>query len=260
MLVWKPFSVRLLWLAVTGLSVIYAICMFIAPVFIWRGSWTDIQEVWDRWQALNVGVLAFLASIIALRTVRLQERARARREFDAARAFLSQALSDLAEYCHECAILLIDARARSAGRVTDVIDRDWLIPVFPEDTYRTFDRIIQTAQATEAGYVATMISELQVHRSRIRGLVQRGSRGTELNRLTAHSATSYLAALVMIRAKIDVLLPFSRSEVPTINPHISERDIYTALRLLGLFPEQESELLELAEKLRQRYLAQFSVH
>ena len=42
----------------------YVYSMFIVPFQQSQGNWEYVQNVWDRWQGLNVGVLALVSSII----------------------------------------------------------------------------------------------------------------------------------------------------------------------------------------------------
>lgn len=46
----------------------YLVAMLAYPWWSEKGDWDGVQAVWDRWQALNVGVLAFTASVIAFYT------------------------------------------------------------------------------------------------------------------------------------------------------------------------------------------------
>lgn len=46
------------------LLLIYIIAMFIVPWLRFK-NWDSVQAVWDRWQTLNAGALAFLASVLA---------------------------------------------------------------------------------------------------------------------------------------------------------------------------------------------------
>jgi hypothetical protein len=44
---------------------LYAFCMLIWPWIAGCGDWGYVQNVWNRWQSLNVGMLAFISSITA---------------------------------------------------------------------------------------------------------------------------------------------------------------------------------------------------
>lgn len=61
-------------LSMGGLA--YVCSMFVAPIFQGDFSWGYVQAVWDRWQGLNVGVLAFAASLTAFSISRGKERRR----------------------------------------------------------------------------------------------------------------------------------------------------------------------------------------
>ena len=224
--------------------------MFFAPLIQGRGDWGYIQMVWDRWQALNVGMLALVASLIALRTVTMQERERARRELISSRAFLPQALSDLAEYCFESARFLEQAKLyRATQDETGQVTTAPRIPEFPADVYTTFDRCIRAAPHREGGYITSLVHELQVHRSRLRSFRLGGESAGDQVRVHQLTTVAYLAALILIRARIDVLLPWARSDVQTIDSRLTEANMVTALKLLGFVPEMQREAMELSFKL-----------
>ncbi len=67
----------------------YLFAMFIYPLCS-EDSWKDIQAVWDRWQALNVGVLAFAASVTAFYISHYKLEKQQERDFIATRAFFAK--------------------------------------------------------------------------------------------------------------------------------------------------------------------------
>lgn len=85
------------------LLAIYLFSMFIYPWIDGGGSWTHVQAVWDGWQTLNAGALAFLASLIAFNIAKFNENVQREREFVAAKSFLPSTLSTLMEYCSQSA-------------------------------------------------------------------------------------------------------------------------------------------------------------
>jgi hypothetical protein len=58
---------KILYLLLCCLGLAYLVAMFVAPWVISRGNWGHVQQVWDRWQGLNVGALALTASIVGLK-------------------------------------------------------------------------------------------------------------------------------------------------------------------------------------------------
>lgn len=49
----------------------YVLSMLVYPSIV--GDWNHVHSVWYTWQSLNTGVLAFVASILALNAVRYSE-------------------------------------------------------------------------------------------------------------------------------------------------------------------------------------------
>ncbi len=76
----------------------YFLCMVVIPVIQSGFEWNAVQGIWDRWQSLNVGMLALIASVIAFQITRYKENRQSARDFRAARAFLPDTLSKLTSY------------------------------------------------------------------------------------------------------------------------------------------------------------------
>ena len=77
---------------------LYVSSMFIYPWFALEWRWSSVEDVWDRWQSLNVGMLALISSITAFNIGRYNAEKQRKREFMASKAFLPDALSNLASY------------------------------------------------------------------------------------------------------------------------------------------------------------------
>ena len=73
-------------------TIIYFSCMLLYPWIDGNFYWSHVQDIWDRWQSLNVGVLAFISSIIAFNISRFNANKQREREFTAAKAFLPMTL------------------------------------------------------------------------------------------------------------------------------------------------------------------------
>lgn len=60
-------------------------------------SWDvkQVQSIWHHWQALNVGMLAFMSSLVTFYISKFNANNQRERNFVAARAFLPEALSEL---------------------------------------------------------------------------------------------------------------------------------------------------------------------
>ena len=77
----------------------YVYSMFIVPFQQSQGNWEYVQNVWDRWQGLNVGVLALVSSIIFFKASFYKVEQERKQNFIAARAFLPEVFSELIYYC-----------------------------------------------------------------------------------------------------------------------------------------------------------------
>ena len=94
----KNFNIRIInWIGALILG-IYLYSMVIFPLFEGNFSWKYLQSVWHSWQGLNVGILAFVSSVIALNISRYNANKQRERNFIAARAFLPEAFSELTKY------------------------------------------------------------------------------------------------------------------------------------------------------------------
>ena len=64
----------------------YIISMALLPWINQEFKWAGVQDVWDRWQTFNAGVLAFFASVIAFNIARYTDNQKRQRQFVAARS------------------------------------------------------------------------------------------------------------------------------------------------------------------------------
>jgi hypothetical protein len=79
-------------------AILYAFCMLVWPWISGCGDWGYVQGVWDRWQSLNVGMLALVSSITAFNISRYNAAKQRQRDLLAPKAFLPAALSELVSY------------------------------------------------------------------------------------------------------------------------------------------------------------------
>ncbi|MCU0925148.1 MAG: hypothetical protein MUF44_03625 [Hydrogenophaga sp.] len=223
-------------LKIVGLT--YVGFMFVAPVIQGRGDWDYIQAVWDRWQSLNVGILAFAASIIALSISRISQRHQLQREFISARALLPHALSELAGFCDECAAYFIEVHDAFTGWDS------WLDlktplkqpPEIPTDIFPIFTQCIRTGETHVAETLAQLLSSLQVHRSRMHDLHLMPTRSSLRTANAAGLALDYLVALALIRANIDKAFDFARGEGSLDSTKPNQKEIRTAYAMMKVNP------------------------
>lgn len=152
---------------------VMAIGMLVFPWFAGGFSWAYVHEVWLQWQTLNVGILAFMSSLIAFNISRYHANQQRAREFIAARSFLPEALSELISYFKSSARLLTDAYACvSPGRDTSAPLPSFDAPPTPESYREVFSRCISLADHDVAEHLSGILMRMQIHSARINSLVE----------------------------------------------------------------------------------------
>lgn len=235
----------LILLSVLGAT--YLVCMFVAPVIQGRGDWEYVQAVWDRWQSLNVGVLAFAASVTAFSIARGSERRQLQREFVSSRALLPHALSELARYCEDSAAYLIEVRDAFSGWVAYAdLEVKGLSqpPEIPQDVFTIFTQCIRTGESQVAEYLAQMLSALQVHRSRMRDLSLMPTQPSRRVVNADELPLTYLVSLAKIRVDIDKIFSLARGEGDLDTTETDARAMHTAFSMMKIVPEEVEGLPE----------------
>lgn len=223
----------------------YFISMFIYPFT--QGDWKYVQAVWDRWQSLNVGMLALAASGIALYASHhytnrqyKQDNKQRERDFVAARAFLPDALSSLCKYLKSCSTLLIEAYNLNPGNnLYERLPPSTLstpVPVLPADYKETFSKCISLAEPEMGDHLAKILRNLQINQSRLSSLP------SELNEYS-HTIVSKLNILDSlhrageIQASINIVFDAARGERQFETHKLSKDDFITAYRGLEIVRE-----------------------
>lgn len=189
----------------------YLMSMFFVPFL--SGNWTHTQEIWDRWQTLNVGVLAFISSVIAFNISRYNASKQRERNFIAARAFLPNALSELTWYCKSSSILMLEAWSQLGDSISKGSPLKTTFPDLPQSYKETFKHCISEADPEVASNLADILVKLQIHHSRLNELKTsfEGNGGLIWDR---QILTSYLFSLGHLQALINKLFGFSRGMEP----------------------------------------------
>lgn len=208
---------------------IYIFCMFVYPWFGGCFVWSHVQAVWDRWQTLNAGILAFVASVIALNITNFNEAKKRERQFTAARAFLPEALSELCGYCKESASVLVAAweRAESSNDASDEA------PTPPEGYKEIFARCIESAEASFGAHLAKILSELQVHTARLDNLC-----GRRTSRIRTHHPQivikTYIYSIGIIQTLINRSFEVARGESEFDSSPLKLEEVMNAYRNLDI--------------------------
>lgn len=212
----------------------YAISMLIIPWFGSSHDWEYVQRVWDRWQTVNAGVLAFISSVIAFNISKYNENKQKERRFIAARSFLPQDLSDLTSYCRESSTILREARERlKASRVGHSTPWESQFPELPESYREVFSKCIEDAEPDFGEYLAHILVRLQIHHSRLRSLVDSISDNGRTV-ITQETIKSYLFSLAQIQAFINRIFDFSRGFESFNGSNLDWEDYKTAYRNLDI--------------------------
>lgn len=159
-----------------GLTLVYIFGMLIHPLYV--GGWPRLHNVWDEWQALNVGILAFAATVILFMVTRYQADQQTRRELIANRAFMPEVLTELLQYCDGSAEVLKHLHQTFKVRRTNETEFVCLkktaleMPVQPLMYRENFSRCISLAGPQLSEYLSYILSCMQIHNSRLSGMLE----------------------------------------------------------------------------------------
>lgn len=209
--------------------------MFIQP-FVLEG-FSGALEVWDRWQALNVGVLAFISSVVFFHTTKYKEEKQRQRSFIAARASLPQALSELTEYCRNSAKVWHEAIVKAeTNKYGDFSEK---YPSLPSNVHNVIKECIAHSEFDVGNYLAKILVELQIHNSRLSGLESEFAVGSNHINVSL-SVQSNLWFLGKLQARIDSLFSFARGLEAFNGSEPSNDAIVSALNIIAM-PSAETE-------------------
>lgn len=183
----------------------YIASMFVYPWIDGNWNWAHVQEVWDRWQSLNVGMLAFISSIAAFNISRFNAKKQRERDFLAAKSFLPATLSQLCTYFEECASFLCQAWSANNSD-----EQNFEAPDLPNDYREIFSTCIRFADPDVGDYLSKIIVWLQINDTRLRGAFS-GARDGHIDvSPRRHNIITYLYRLGELQARVNQLFPFAR--------------------------------------------------
>lgn len=184
---------------------IYMGSMFIYPWFALGWDWQQVQNVWDRWQSLNVGMIAFASSITAFNIARFNAEKQRGREFRASKAFLPDALNELSSYLASSAAVFVAGWNASRGEPMNVT-----APSPPPGYKEIFRDCIRHAERDVGDFLSRMLVRLQVHSARLEGYLEQQRDRTWMSP-DQFNLISYLYRLGELQAMVNKLFPFSRN-------------------------------------------------
>lgn len=222
--------------------VAYAFSMLVYPLLKGGFSWPYLQRVWDDWQALNVGVLAFAASVIALNISRWHAYDQRKRDFVAAKAFLPEALSELTSYFRASASVFMEGWRRvEVNRGRQLAPLSSQPPDLPAEYKAVFANCIRFADADVGRYLAYILMRLQVHHSRLRGFAESFSEHTE-TLVVQENIISYFYRLGELQALTNKLFDFARGLEEFQGDVLVWEDFRNAFQNMDIWHEEYGDL------------------
>ncbi|MBB1403721.1 hypothetical protein [Pseudoalteromonas sp. SG45-1] len=242
MLIVKAFDSKIIKIVTCILLALYFMSMFIIPLYTTDFDWNKYQRVLYSWQSLNIGVLAFIASIIALSISKYNEEKQREREFTAAKALLPNALCDLCDYLKKSSnIYITHLEPIDNEKPYSEAQKISTPPELADDFIIIFKECIRHSPPEIGKYLANILQQLQVHKSRIQCI-------TNSHRRYILSCIYETAAL---QSKVNLLFNFARNEegFDKIKP-LNLDSLNNSYKVLGLFLDidTENELNEITKK------------
>lgn len=144
----------------------YHLSIIIIPVYKSDWNWCILNKLLYDWQTFNAGMIAILASLIALSTTAYKEEKQRERDLRAAKAFLPQSLSTLCRYC--------DVNIRQLHGTLVTIDGEHEVDIthfhemeLNDDVFNAFSECIRYAEPKDGDFLANIVGRFQVIRARL---------------------------------------------------------------------------------------------
>lgn len=224
----------------------YIFCMFLSPWVDGKGSWKYVLSVWHSWQALNVGMLAFLSSVIAFNIARYNERKQRNRNFVAERAFLPEALSELTSYFRSCSPVLIEAWEKANVRNTKspLMSEKRTLPIIYKEVFR---KCISFAEPDVGEYLAYILMRFQIHNARLDSLYSEFSEHSTMIVLP-QNIESYMYCLAELQALVNKIFNFARGGAAFPGSNLDWEDFNNSYATLGIDPENINDLVGFTQR------------
>lgn len=224
------------------LVAIYIVAMLVVPFVQSSFNWSVVQGVWDRWQGLNVGMLVFLASIIAFNISRYNAERERERNFLAARAFLPHALSELTKYCTASINFFAEAWKRPVDQDDNLnIPLKSTVPNFPKNYREVFRDCIKTAEPEVGDFLARILMKLQIHHSRMQVLSENFAPNSKIF-IGQTNILLYFYRIAEIQALINQIFDYARGLKDFDNPPLEWENYRVALSAAGLWISEYDNL------------------
>ncbi|MFC7050710.1 hypothetical protein [Emcibacter nanhaiensis] len=244
MFIWLP-KAKWFWTAVNVVAWVggltYIGCMLVWPWIEKGGDWGYVQSVWTHWQGLNVGVLAFMASVAALKNV--QTRAETERDIEMERleterkrklanafSFLLQELSILTKYFRFSMGYLnrVWSKMELSPEGYTTVPVGETPPTVPTSHRAVFSECMEYADEELYELLSGFLKKLQIHDARISDM----NKSFELDQgmiVTRANVLGYIYRAAELQAIVNRLFNISRGRPSPINEHFTLEEIKTAL-------------------------------
>lgn len=223
-------------------ALVMTVGMVVFPWFAGGFSWAYVHAVWMDWQTLNVGVLAFAASLIAFNISRYHDNQQRHREFIAARSFLPEALSELISYFKASAKLLTDALEYvSRDQNISAPQPSFELPAPPEGYREIFSRCISLAEHDVAEHLSRILMRMQIHNARITSLVDE-LRPESRTVVLKQNIITYLYRLGELQALTGQVFNYARGLEPFKRESLTWEDFTNAYNNLDIWVEEIEDL------------------
>ncbi len=209
-------------------AALYAISIFIFPWVDGHGDWTYVQNVWDRWQSLNVGMLAFTSSIIAFNISRFNAEKQRERDFLASKAFLPAALSELVSYFKASASVFKQGWESESGNQPNFESL-----ILPKEYKEIFGTCIRHANPSVGNYLTQILIELQIHDARMRDYITQQGGGNHFTP-DKYNLIAYFYRLGELQALVNKLFDFARNIAKFDSTPLDWDDFRNAYGNLGI--------------------------
>lgn len=237
------------------LSLIYFYSMVIYPFYSKGGDWAEVQKVWHSWQSFNAGVIAFIASIMALIVTGYHATAQSRaaeeqkqREFLASRAFLPGAFNELCLYLECCYNFLEIFKDPFVVPDDNFRQPGTKLPKIPESIRDSFRDCISTGPEKSGKYLTEILSLLQVQHSRLELIAGDTNVGKRCS-ICSENIISSIYDLGEIRAMVNRAFDFARGSEQLDTSSLKWDDFYLAYKGLGIIaPANDKELEDLTKR------------
>ncbi|WP_228025393.1 hypothetical protein [cf. Phormidesmis sp. LEGE 11477] len=206
----------------TVVFLLWFVSAVVAPWFLNGFDWMAVQEVWERWQTLNAGMVALTAGVVAFAGSQFWEWRSSLRRQIAARAYMPFVLSELQTYTAQGFELLLELLDRTGPN--DRVEPGPLRqspPELPEGFKNSFQEIIEYGTPNIRQYVSVLLSEIQIMHSRLQALtssLDRPDYGRRTLLVLRINMLDYIRYLGVISTRVDLLYAYARYEANDVDP------------------------------------------